>query len=465
MVERSNISYKVIDIQRRFWAVFFPLNKTPCFMPYWMNAGIGISSRLAEETLEHIQLLREAVPEAPVPSVPEVPAHDLIRGRIAGLLNRAVERQPVANNDVYLYQSGVGAIYHVHKYLQQNRGPEVETTILFGFAFLATSYTLNDFGPAYEFFGRADCDELETFLEKEASAGRHTRALVTEFPANPLLFTPDLKRLRDLADRYHFLLIIDDTVGSFCNVDLLGPQGGDIVVTSLTKSLNGYSDVLAGSAVLNPCSARYVELKTLFDSSYRNELYAGDANQLERNSRDYLARSATLNSSTHALVAYFAQCAADPASSLLRVHYPGTNPTKAHYETWMRPATPEFMPGFGGLFSIEFESTEATRAFYDALAQNLHIGPHFGAHVTIALVYVKLLYGKELDAVGEFGLNERQVRIGVGLEPVAELLEVFRAAMAVADQVKAADHRVQAVLVDGKQPASETVEVVAEEVA
>jgi cystathionine gamma-synthase len=458
----QDVFSKTFDIQRRFWVVFFPLPKTPAFMPYWVNAGIGISSRLAEETLEHIHLLRETAPEETAPQVSETPAHGVACERIAALLNRAIERQPVAAHDVYLYQTGVGAIYHVHKYLQQNRGPQVETTVLFGFAFLATAYTLNDFGPAYEFFGRADCDELEAWLEKEVKEGRRTRALVTEFPANPLLFTPDISRLRSLADRYGFLLVVDDTVGSFCNVDLLGPRGADILVTSLTKSFNGFSDAMAGSAVLNPCAQRYEELKALLEESYSNDFFVGDVEVLERNSRDYLARSATLNANARSLVEYFGRCVLDPSSSLLRVYHPSTNPTRTNYEACMRPVTTDFTPGFGGLFSIEFESTEAARVFYDTLGEILHIGPHLGAHVTIALVYVKILYGKELDVVGKFGLNERQVRISAGLEPIADLLDVFQTAMAAADKQKAKVERLESVLVGGKQAKSETTEIEAE---
>lgn len=55
---------------------------------------------------------------------------------------------------------------------------------------------------------------------------------------------PDLLRLRRLADRYGFVLVVDETIGTFGNVDLLGDA--DIVVTSLTKTFSGYADVMGG---------------------------------------------------------------------------------------------------------------------------------------------------------------------------------------------------------------------------
>ena len=114
-------------------------------------------------------------------------------------------------------------------------------------------HTLEDFGTGYKSFGLGtEFDELEAFLEDEAKNSRRIQALWAEFPANPLLVTPDLARLRDLADKYDFPLLIDDTVASFCNVDVLGADGADVLITSLTKSFSGYADVMAGSAVINP---------------------------------------------------------------------------------------------------------------------------------------------------------------------------------------------------------------------
>lgn len=49
--------------------------------------------------------------------------------------------------------------------------------------------------------------------------------------------------------------------------------------------------------------------------------------------------------------------------------------------------------------------------------------------VTLTLVYVKGICGKELDAVREFGLDEKQVRFSVALEEERLLMEAARRAM------------------------------------
>jgi cystathionine gamma-synthase len=100
----------------------------------------------------------------------------------------------------------------------------------------------------------------------------------------------------------------------------------------------------------------------------------------------------------------------------------------------MRSATEDFTPGYGCLFSVELDTLEATVAFYDNL--NLHKGPHLGAPLTLIIPYVMALYGKELDKMADYGMNERQIRVAVGLENTDILIEEFRIAIQAADGAK-----------------------------
>jgi cystathionine gamma-synthase len=59
-----------------------------------------------------------------------------------------------------------------------------------------------------------------------------------------LLRSPDLHRLRALADEFGFLLVVDETIGNFLNVEVL--PLADIVVSSLTKVFSGETNVMGG---------------------------------------------------------------------------------------------------------------------------------------------------------------------------------------------------------------------------
>ena len=77
--------------------------------------------------------------------------------------------------------------------------------------------------------------------------------LITEFPSNPLLGSPNLQRLRALADKYEFLIIVDETIGNFVNVEVL--PYADIVVSSLTKVFSGDANVMGGRSVGYNCGS------------------------------------------------------------------------------------------------------------------------------------------------------------------------------------------------------------------
>lgn len=435
VAKAEDITIRIFDIDVRLYAVFFPLAKTPAVQPFWTHSGAGISSRLAEESLKHLELLHEVTGDEPASRVQESPAHDEVRERVAQLLERSpisIRDRKVAPKDVFLYQTGMSVIYQVHQYLLRKYNAK---SVLYGCAFFSTPHVLENFGPGYMHFGRnneADLDALVVYLKDEAKNGRKIQALWTEIPANPLLESPDLPTLRKLADEYDFVLIVDDTVGSFCNIDVL--DVADIIVTSLTKSFSGYADVMAASAVLNPSSKRYPELQTLFEQQFENHFHPGDAETLAHNSRDYLPRSAILNNNALQLVEYLQSLTTNPKSSVKAVHYPTTSSTLPLYEMYMRPSTPDFTPGYGCLFSIELETIEQTIAFYNAL--NVHNGPHLGAHLTLAVPYPQLIYSKDLNFAEQFGMKFTQIRIAVGLEDTEMLKEEFANALESSDAVK-----------------------------
>jgi len=244
--------------------------------------------------------------------------------------------------------------------------------------------------------------------------------------------TPDLSRLRELADEYNIVLGIDDTIGSWANIDITAMA--DIVVTSVTKSFNRYADVIAGSAILNPTSPRYHGLKELFKEYYVPELYVADAETIERNSRDYLVRTTRLNHNASILVNYLQSCSEDPQSSVRQVHYPSVNPSRHLYECFKRPVTDDFTPGYGCLFSVEFETLAETRAFYENL--NVHKSVHLGAPFTLAFAYTMCTYKKKFNWAAKYGMKPTQIRITAGLEDTETLLEDFRIAVKAADKVK-----------------------------
>ena len=89
-------------------------------------------------------------------------------------------------------------------------------------------------------------------MQLESKSGPAALSLFTEFPSNPLLRSADLPRIRELADKYDFLVVVDETIGNFMNVEVL--KYADIVVSSLTKIFSGAANCMGG---------RYAQFKIL----------------------------------------------------------------------------------------------------------------------------------------------------------------------------------------------------------
>ena len=113
--------------------------------------------------------------------------------------------------------------------------------------------TLEKWGLGCHFFGfgnEQDIDKLEALLEEESNKNPGCppiMSLATEFPTNPLVRAPNLRRLRALADKYDFQIVVDQTIGNFINVDVM--PYADVVVNSLSKVFSGYANVMGGRSV------------------------------------------------------------------------------------------------------------------------------------------------------------------------------------------------------------------------
>lgn len=117
----------------------------------------------------------------------------------------------------------------------------------FSFPYTDTLKILQKWGPGCHFFGHgtdADADALEAMLEAAPVDSPPVLALFCEFPSNPLLRSPPLQRLKELAAKHKFLIVIDETVGNFANVEVL--PFADMVVSGLTKVFSGDANVMGG---------------------------------------------------------------------------------------------------------------------------------------------------------------------------------------------------------------------------
>ncbi|RSL88134.1 Cystathionine gamma-synthase [Fusarium oligoseptatum] len=343
---------------------------------------------------------------------------DIHNGPLPAMTDNTRGIKTLEEADVYLYPAGMNAIFNAHRALLKAREPA--KSINFGFPYVDTLKILEKFGPGCLFYGHAsaaDLDDLETRLKN----GERFLGLFCEFPGNPLLTCPDLARIRKLANEYDFAVVIDETIGTFANINVL--PVADIVVSSLTKIFSGDSNVMGGSAILNPESKYYRALKTAMEQDYEDTYWPEDVIFMERNSRDFESRVERTNANSEAI------CEVLRTQPVVKsIYYPKYNESKPHYEAVRLPNG-----GYGGLLSIVFHHKAQAQAFFDALP--LAKGPSLGTNFTLCSPYALLAHYQELDWAAQFGVDPDLVRVSVGLEETVELENIFLGALKAAEAV------------------------------
>ncbi|KAG8820341.1 hypothetical protein FRC17_010191 [Serendipita sp. 399] len=443
-----------------------------------------------------------------LPAVAAKEAKETLRKRIAGVLvgersnccwkrseatsasAQSIRGVPnITEDDVFLFPGGMCAIWHAHQLLLKTLGNR--KSVCWGFPYVDTLKILEKWGPGCYFFGNGnEFDELEALLEDlQSKSSPNSKeppilALFCECTSNPLLQTPDLRRLRALADKYGFAIVVDETIGNYANVEVL--PYGDIVCSSLTKVFSGETNVMGGGLILNPQGRHYSKLRPTLVSFYEDVYWDEDAIFLERNSRDFTTRVYAINQNAEAvcdlLYSHSLEALEHKAATTNgfhdKTHYataentktngttpypnghaaspsatdtsppssPASSPSfpaisrpivikKLYYPKWITTSLYDSLKtpqgGYGGLFSVTFTTPVAARAFFDALG--CEKGPSLGTNFTLACPFVILAHYTELDWVKQFGIDPNLVRVSVGLEKRGTLLKWIRVALEAAE--------------------------------
>jgi len=118
----------------------------------------------------------------------------------------------------------------------------VGTSSVYGPSRVVVETQFSRFGIESSFVNTADLDEVR------AAFRPNTKVLYVETPANPTISITDIAACAKIAHEHGALLVVDNT---FASPILQHPiaLGTDVVIHSMTKFINGHSDVVAGMIV------------------------------------------------------------------------------------------------------------------------------------------------------------------------------------------------------------------------
>lgn len=461
----SNSEEESYKVEANISIVFFPSNLYSLVKQYWQHTGEGISSRLGEYFLSEMKdklsanskrsssstvsshsprTSRSSRSSVSVSSLQNInnkqesatfieerfgrnldlrfakEAKKILLSRLASEYDQSYSDA----NNVYLYPSGMAAIFNAHRAIRACSDPDAAQTtksVCFGFPYVDTLNILRKWGAGVHFYGFGDDESLDD-LELRLESGEKILSLFCEFPSNPLLKTPDIIRIKQLSEKFGFYVVVDDTVGNSSNINII--PYCDIVVSSLTKIFSGDSNVMAGCLALNKKGANYDKLKKFMDEDYEDFFWDQDAIYLERNSRDFQERSKVMNHNAEEVLKLFQDC---PLIS--KIYYPSvTSPeSKKNYDLVKRDNG-----GYGALISIIFKDEIDAICFFNTI--NISKGPSLGTNFTLVCPYAILAHFKELDEVAKWGVDPNLVRLSIGMENTEELLGALKEALKAAQE-------------------------------
>ena len=389
---RSGVEGRVHDYGvNGLWAVLLPAQAFDAAKRFWQHFGEIVSSRQAQATLAG-----RGLPEGGA------------KARLAALIARYAGGKP---EDVYFYPTGIAALAEAHRMVQACAPGHKSVQV--GFPYVDLLKIQTETKPGVHFFPSADTEhiaDVEALLNAEPVSG-----VICEFAGNPLLTSVDIIRLSGILRRKGVPLIVDETLGTFVNLDLLPYV--DALATSLTKYVAGAGDVMGGSLLLNGASPFFERFRVFLEQTHEDLWWDEDAVILAEYAHDFPERVHAINRTAENLCDFLAG-----HPKVERLYYPKYT-TPRHYQQVHRPGG-----GFGGLCSIILRDAAACAPrFYDALRVNK--GPSLGTNFTLACPYTLLAHYGELEQVESVGVSRFLVRVSVGLEPLDDLIARFAEAL------------------------------------
>jgi cystathionine beta-lyase/cystathionine gamma-synthase len=256
---------------------------------------------------------------------------------------------------------------------------------------------------------------VDALADPDRVIGERTRLVWFESPVNPTLRCVDIRRVAAACRARGVLSIIDNTFASPINQQPLA-LGVDLAMQSVTKYLNGHSDIVGGTvtgpaALVDPIEQSRRLLGAIMDPA---AAYA-----LGRSLKTLPIRVARHNASAQA-VAEFLE--AHPRVST--VYYPGLASHPDHDIARTQ------MSGYGGMvcFDLDGDYARAERV-YDRLTVIKRAASLGGVESVVSMPVLTSHWHVSDAQLGEAGISRGMLRLSVGLEDVDDLIADLETAL------------------------------------
>jgi methionine-gamma-lyase len=245
---------------------------------------------------------------------------------------------------------------------------------------------------------------------------RDTCLVFAESPSNPIMQLTDLREASEAARKAGACCLVDNTFATPVNQKPLD-LGADVVIHSATKYLGGHADVIAGAVV-----CKNSEVYKRIWETYKilgPTIGPFEAFLVRRGLKTLSLRVRRQNESALALAKFL-----EKHEKVSRVYYPGLE-SSPQYSLAKRQMT-----GFGGMLSFEIKGGYRSAVRFLESLQVATLAVSLGATETLVEHAASMTHGPLRPAEREsVGISEGLIRVSVGLEAPADLIDDFDSAL------------------------------------
>ena len=332
--------------------------------------------------------------------------------RVANPTREALERNVAGlegGRHGIAFASGLAAIEAVVKRLSAGDHVVSEENTYGGTTRMFTR-VLARLGIEFSFVDTSDPDAVRKALRPG------TKLLHVETPTNPMMRLCDLRIMADLAHERGALLMVDNTFASPFNQQPL-ELGADVAMHSTTKYLNGHSDIIGGILVVNDdMLAEEIRFVRKSSGAVPGPM---DAWLCLRGAKTLHVRMERHNANGLAVARFL-----EGHAGVDRVLYPGLASHPQH------DLARRQMRGFSGMVSVDVGDLKRAKAFAERL-EIFALAESLGGVESLVSVPALMTHASVPEELKEsMGLTPGIVRLSVGIEDEADLLEDLERALA-----------------------------------
>ncbi len=264
-------------------------------------------------------------------------------------------------------------------------------------------------GAEFTYVDLSDLDALKAAIQP------NTRMIFMETPTNPMMKVADIRKVSEIAKEHDIIFVVDNT---FLTPYFQKPLtlGADIVVHSGTKYLCGHNDVIAGFVIIK--DERFSDHFHMQLKSRGNGLAPFDSWLILRGLKTLSLRMQKHNENAQIVAAWLRK-----HPKVKKVYYVGFEDHKG-YEISTTQAT-----GFGGMISFEVDDVATARNLLSKVNMILFAESLGGTETLITYPLTQTHESIPEDIREKLGINERFIRISIGIENVDDIIADLAQAM------------------------------------